>query len=164
MIEIRAIEKEETYPIRKEELRKNVSLSHKMAGDQDPDTLHLGIFANDDLVGIVSLMKASMPFVDDSPLEVSSLEESSLEESPLEESLQYQIRGMATSGPHQGKGLGKMLLKEAEERLKAQGVQFVWCNARVVALDFYLKMGYVVHGPVFELPEIGPHYKMYKRL
>ncbi len=34
-----------------------------MAGDQDPDTLHLGIFANDDLVGIVSLMKASIPSV-----------------------------------------------------------------------------------------------------
>ena len=144
MIEIQAIATEETFAIRKEELRKNVSLSHEMAGDEDPDTLHLGIFVNNDLAGIVSLMRASMPSFKDSP--------------------QYQIRGMATSSPYQGKGFGKRLLKEAEKRLKARGVELVWCNARVVAVDFYLKMGYVVHGSVFELPEIGPHYKMYKRL
>ena len=56
------------------------------------------------------------------------------------------------------------LLEEAEKRLKAKGVEFIWCNARVVALDFYLKMGYEIYGSVFELPEIGPHYRMYKRL
>lgn len=144
MIEIRAIEAKETYPIRKDELRKNVSLSHKMVGDEEPDTLHLGIFVEGELGGIVSLMKASIPDFKDEP--------------------QYQIRGMATASRHQGKGFGKKLLEEAEKRLKAKGVEFIWCNARVVALDFYLKMGYEIYGPVFELPEIGPHYRMYKRL
>jgi len=144
MIEIRSIEAEQTYPIRKEELRKNVSLSHEMAGDDERETLHLGIFYAGELAGIVSLMRASIPSFKDSP--------------------QYQIRGMATSAKHQGKGFGKKLLKEAENRLKARGVEMVWCNARAVALDFYLKMGYAIHGSVFELPEIGPHYKMYKKL
>lgn len=144
MIEIRAIEAKETYPIRKDELRKNVSLSHKMMGDEEPDTLHLGIFVEGELGGIVSLMKASIPDFKDEP--------------------QYQIRGMATASRHQGKGFGKKLLEEAEKRLKAKGVEFIWCNARVVALDFYLKMGYEIYGPVFELPEIGPHHRMYKRL
>ena len=145
MIEIRSIKAGQTHQIRKQELRKNVSLSHEMAGDEEPDTLHLGIFFAGELVGIVSLMRASIPFF-------------------KEDSPQYQIRGMATSGMHQGKGFGKRLLKEAENRLKAMGVEMVWCNARVVALDFYLKMGYVIHGTIFELPEIGPHYKMCKRL
>jgi ribosomal protein S18 acetylase RimI-like enzyme len=144
MIEIRTIEAKETYPIRKEELRKNVSLSHKMEGDEEPDTLHLGIFIEGELAGIVSLMKASIPTFQDEP--------------------QYQIRGMAMASCHQRKGLGKRLLKEAENRMKAKGVEFIWCNARVIALDFYLKMGYEIYGPVFELPEIGPHYKMYKKL
>ena len=144
MIEIRAIEAKETYPIRKDELRKNVSLSHKMVGDEEPGTLHLGIFVEGELGGIVSLMKASIPDFKDEP--------------------QYQIRGMATASRHQGKGFGKKLLEEAEKRLKAKGVEFIWCNARVVALDFYLKMGYEIYGSVFELPEIGPHYRMYKRL
>ena len=105
MIEIHPIATEETYTIRKEELRKNVSLSHEMAGDEDPDTLHLGIFVNNDLAGIVSLMRATMP--------------------SLKDSLQYQIRGMATSSPYQGKGFGKKLLMEAEKRLKARGVEFL---------------------------------------
>jgi ribosomal protein S18 acetylase RimI-like enzyme len=144
MIEIRSIKAGQTYPIRKQELRKNVSLSHVMGGDEDADTLHLGIFFSGELVGIVSLMRASVPFIKDGQ--------------------QYQIRGMATSGMHQGKGFGKRLLKEAENRLKAMGVEVAWCNARVVALDFYLKMGYAIHGTIFELPEIGPHYRMYKRL
>ena len=144
MIEIRAIEAKDTYPIRKEELRKNVSLSHKMVGDEEPDTVHLGIFFEGELAGIVSLMKASIP--------------------AFKDEAQYQIRGMATASCHQRKGFGKRLLEEAENRLKAAGVEFIWCNARVVALDFYLKMGYAIYGPVFELPEIGPHYKMYKRL
>ena len=144
MSEIRAISAIETYPIRKEELRKNISLSHKMAGDEDSDTLHLGIFAEGELAGIVSLMKASNPSFKQRP--------------------QYQIRGMATSGFHQGKGFGKKLLKEAENRLIGLGVKLAWCNARLVALEFYKKMGYEIQGPVFELPEIGPHYKMFKKL
>ena len=144
MIEIRVIEAKETYPIRKEELRKNVSLSHKMVGDEEPDTLHLGFFTDGELAGIVSLMRSSLP--------------------AFKETFQYQIRGMATASSHQGKGFGKRLLEEAENKLKVMGVEFIWCNARVIALDFYLKMGYEIYGPVFELPEIGQHYKMYKRL
>ena len=144
MSDIRRIKAEETYPIRKQELRKNVTLSHVMLGDEEPDTLHLGIFVKGELAGIVSLMKAVLP---------------SFEESP-----QYQIRGMATSAPHQGQGFGKQLLTEAENRLKENGVEFIWCNARVVALNFYTKMGYAIHGSEFEMPEIGPHYKMFKRL
>ena len=69
---------------RKEELRKNVSLSHQMDGDEDSDTLHLGIFVKDKLAGIVSLMRASISSFEDEP--------------------QYQIRGMATSAFHQSKG------------------------------------------------------------
>ena len=145
MSTIRVITAKETYPIRKEELRKNVSLSHQMQGDEDDDTLHLGCFDSGDLlVGIVSLMPASLTGFSERP--------------------QYQIRGMATSSGFQGRGYGKQLLAEAEKRMKSRGVNFIWCNARVIALDFYLKMGYTIEGEVFELPEIGPHYKMYKRL
>ncbi len=144
MSTIRAITAQETYPIRKEELRKNVSLSHTMQGDEDDDTLHLGCFDDEELVGIVSLMRASLPGFSERP--------------------QFQIRGMATSSGYQGRGYGKQLLEEAEKRMKSRGVQFIWCNARVIALDFYLKMGYAIEGSSFELPEIGPHFKMYKRL
>jgi GNAT superfamily N-acetyltransferase len=143
MIQVKEIRAEETYPIRKEELRRNVSLSHEMQGDHDPETLHLGLFLEDELVCIGSFMKSA---IDDSS------------------ELQYQLRGMATSAEHQGRGYGRTLLATAETLLRKRGAQALWCNARIVALDFYRKMGYVVTGPSFELPEIGTHYRMYKKL
>ena len=144
MIEIRQIQATDTYPIRKAELRKNVSLSHKMSGDEDDETLHLGLFKDGELVGIASFMRAS--------------------NSAFEGNGQFQLRGMATAAKAQGRGYGRMLLEQAEKSLKEKGVRFVWCNARIIALDFYLKMGYEVQGSVFDIPEIGPHMRMYKRL
>ena len=142
MISVREIGAEDTYPIRREELRKNVSLSHVMKGDDDSETLHLGLYLNDELVSIASFMKASLPEF---------------------EGLQYQLRGMATSEMHQGKGLGRKLLRSAEERLQKMGVDVLWCNARTKARGFYEKLGYQVMGPSFDIPEIGLHYKMFKR-
>lgn len=143
MTEIREIATKDTYQIRKEELRRNVSLSHKMAGDDNDGTLHLGLFHEGNLIGIASFMKA--------PLLES-------------EGLQYQLRGMAITSALQGKGYGKELLLEAERRLADLGVEVLWCNARIVALDFYRKLGYRVIGPGFEIPEIGQHFRMFKRL
>ena len=142
MSSIREIRAEETYPLRKEELRRNVTLSHEMQGDHDSDTLHLGLFEKGELVSIASFMKASLPDF---------------------EGRQYQLRGMATAEAYQGKGFGRKLLREAEKRLRNAGADLLWCNAREVALDFYRKLGYEVLGPSFEVPEIGTHYRMFKR-
>ncbi len=140
---IREISAEETYPLRREELRKNVTLSWKMQGDEEPETMHLGLFLDDELVSIASFMN-------------SKLNDSETE--------QYQLRGMATAAAHQGQGYGQELLSSAESRLIQRGVGLLWCNARVVALEFYRKMGYEESGDPFELPQIGTHYKMFKKL
>ncbi len=143
MKNIREISAEETYPIRKEELRKNVTLSHKMKGDDEPGTMHLGLFLDGTLVSIARFMSSTLNDSGDK---------------------QYQLRGMATAGAYQGRGYGRELLSSAEERLRQRGVDLLWCNARVVALEFYRKMGYEVMGGPFDLPQIGTHYKMYKAL
>ena len=143
MVRIIKLKAEDTYSIRKEVLRKNMTLSHKMKGDHDPDALHLGVYEGDNLVCIGSFMKAAMTDLS---------------------GRQYQLRGMATSDGAQRKGYGKLLLQEAEAILKKNDIDIIWCNARVVANDFYKKMGYQVMGDVFEAPQIGPHYVMYKKL
>ncbi len=140
---VREISAEETYPLRREELRKNVTLSWKMQGDQEPETMHLGLFLDERLVSVASFMK-------------SDLNDSGTE--------QYQLRGMATAAAHQGRGYGRELLTAAESRLRQRGAGLLWCNARVVALEFYRKMGFEVSGDAFELPQIGTHYKMFKEL
>jgi GNAT superfamily N-acetyltransferase len=143
MIKIKEIKAEDTFPIRKEVLRKGMTLSHELPGDHDADTVHLGVFWDGQLICIGSFMKASkLPF----------------------SGFQYQLRGMATANGFQGKGYGQILVKRAEEMLKARGVELIWCNARVSALDFYRKLGYETTGAVFDVPQVGPHYMMFKKL
>ncbi len=77
---------------------------------------------------------------------------------------QYRLRGMATHPDFQGQGVGSQLMRFALEHLKAQHADLIWCNARVGALPFYERAGYRIHGERFEIPGIGGHFVMYRRL
>ncbi len=77
---------------------------------------------------------------------------------------QFRLRGMATHPDFQGQGAGAKLIAFALEHLKAQHADVLWCNARVKAKSFYDRAGFVVHGELFDIPGIGGHYVMYRRL
>ncbi len=143
MIVIKEIKAAETYNIRREVLRKGMTLSHKMMGDEDVDSLHLGVFESGRLVCVGSFMKADKPEF---------------------EGLQYQLRGMASAATSQGKGYGSKLLESAEHRLGERGADVLWCNARTIAVDFYIKQGYQIIGEMFDVDQVGPHYRMFKKL
>ena len=143
MIRIEEIKAEATYPIRKTVLREGMTLSYEMAGDHEDDTLHLGLFDHDELVCIGSFMKSSKANF---------------------KGLQYQLRGMASAKESQGKGYGKRILSAAEQMLRDKNVDVLWCNARVVAFEFYKKLDYELVGDVFEVEQVGPHFLMYKNL
>lgn len=142
-MKIKEITAEQTYELRKIELRKNMSLSSQFSGDLDADTFHLGLFINNELVSIVSFMRSDYKEFTEK---------------------QFQLRGMATKENYQGKGFGKMLITKSEELLKEKEVIIVWCNARIVALDFYKKQGFKIIGKEFDIPQIGGHFVMYKKL
>ncbi len=72
----------------------------------------------------------------------------------------WRLRGMATNPSVRGAGLGRRLLRACFAHVRDQGGGLLWCNARVVALGFYEKMGLHCEGEPFELPGIGPHYVM----
>jgi GNAT superfamily N-acetyltransferase len=76
----------------------------------------------------------------------------------------YQLRGMATTPGHRGKGIGNRLVNFAITYLRGQKVNYVWCNARKVAVQFYIGTGFEVISPVFDVPGIGPHYVMYVKI
>jgi len=40
----------------------------------------------------------------------------------------------------------------------------LWFNAREVALSFYKNLEYEVMGSIFDIPKVGPHYRMKKEL
>jgi len=143
MVVIKLIETKDTYEIRKKELRKNMDLSSQFTGDFDEDTFHLGLFQNEKLISIVSFMKMNNEMLTGE---------------------QYQLRGMATLVDFQGKGYGKMLVSKAEKILKKKNINLVWCNARVIALNFYKKQRFQVIGEEFDIPQIGGHYVMFKEI
>ena len=141
MTEIKKISVEQTYPLRKEVLRKGMTLSHEMAGDKDAASFHLGLFDNGQLHCIASFMSS---------------------EHPDFKGEHYQLRGMATSEKARGRGYGSLILKAGLNELGKRKANLLWCNAREVALDFYRKLGFKVHGEAFEVPQVGTHYMMYK--
>jgi predicted GNAT family N-acyltransferase len=71
---------------------------------------------------------------------------------------------MATTEKYRGKGLGNRLVNFAITYLRGQKVNYIWCNARKKALQFYLGVGFEVVSPEFEVPGIGPHYVMYVKI
>ena len=76
----------------------------------------------------------------------------------------YRLRGMATHPKYRKNGAAAKLMRKAFQILQEKNCDTIWCNARLVAIDFYKSLGFKEIGPKFNISEIGPHYKMYKRL
>ncbi len=73
------------------------------------------------------------------------------------------MRQVAVSEIHQGQGIGKLMVIEAERRLRAQNFIEIQLHARENAIPFYLSLGYTLVGDWFT--EVGiPHKKMLKPL
>jgi predicted GNAT family N-acyltransferase len=116
-------------------------------GDDDTSTQHIGVFypwlpdENAPLVSCASFML------------------NTYKEEPA-----WQLRGMCTDTRHQGHGFGGKLLNCAETAIvESSKVCLFWCNARVPAIPFYERHGWVVDSEVFDIPTAGPHRKMFKR-
>jgi ribosomal protein S18 acetylase RimI-like enzyme len=55
------------------------------------------------------------------------------------------------------------LVQHVETYLKKENQYTIWFNARIIAIGFYEKLGYVKIGEPFEIDTIGIHYIMYKQ-
>lgn len=76
----------------------------------------------------------------------------------------WRVRGMATDPQHRGKGLGAQILERLVEHARDQGAMRVWCNARTPALSLYERAGFERESEEFEIPGIGPHFVMARRV
>lgn len=72
----------------------------------------------------------------------------------------WRVRGMATAPEARRRGAGSAVLEALVERARAAGAARVWCNARTPAVSLYRRAGFVTVSEEFELPRIGPHYRM----
>ena len=73
-----------------------------------------------------------------------------------------QIRFMAVSQSHQGKGLGKLILQFLEEKATEKNLVEIQLQARENALDFYKSCGYTIKEKSFLLWGQIQHYLMMK--
>jgi GNAT superfamily N-acetyltransferase len=116
-------------------------------GDADASTWHVGLFY-------------PCPPEENAPLvSCASFMLNSYQEAPA-----WQLRGMCTDGRHQSKGFGGRLLDCAEAVIVGDSkVRLFWCNARVPAIPFYERHGWIADSDVFDIPTAGPHRKMLKK-
>ena len=144
-IHIKTISAETTHSVRHPVLRQGMAVeSCILPGDDLKSTIHLGAYNHNTLVGVCTILNNPK----NGPFTVPN----------------GQIRGMAVRSSSQNKGVGRLLINEAEIQAKSCGFMLLWMNARKGASDFYLKMGYRIEGSEFEVPIFGPHYVMKKRL
>lgn len=143
--EIRELKGFETLPLRQKVLKPFASLAEcAYAEDDFPTSFHFGYFRLGNLISIATFIKENHP--------------------EFAAAYSYRLRGMAVDPVFQGQGVGKKLLLYGVEFLKKQDCDFLWFNARIKAFSFYERAGFIPHGPLFELPGIGPHKVMYKNL
>lgn len=133
---------DEIIPVRHAVLRPGRPLeTAHFSGDDHAETVHYGAFDGDTCVGCVTLMSA-----------------------PHDGTPARQLRGMATVDWLQGLGAGGRLVAHAEaDDATHYGDRPLWCNARLRAVPFYARHGWVVDSEAFDIPKIGPHHRMMKR-
>jgi len=139
MLFIKQILAKETYPLRLSVLKTCDEYVYQYQGDFDKRTVHFGVFSQDILVGIVTVMEK------------------------IHHSLkgkQFQLRGMAVHKSFQKKGIGAKLVEKVKAYCIEQKTSFLWCNAREKAVSFYKKQGFKAQSDVFYIEHVGNHFMM----
>jgi len=132
---------EETAALRRTVLRPHLSIEQMaLSGDQNPQTAYLAVRSPDDsqqVLGCLRLEPVNCPWPD--ALEVPA-------QSP------WQLRAMATDPSVRGSGIGRLLVEGAVGHVLAQGGDLIWCNARMGAEQFYIRLGFRPVSGTFAVP------------
>ena len=138
---IKTIESSQTTSIRHQILRTGQPIETCFyPNDNAPETFHLGVFIDDDLVAIGSFYAEK--------------------QADLNFTTQCRFRGVATLPAYRNQGYAYALIEFAIEKIKPLGYEVIWCNARTSALGLYKKLGMKVVSEEFEIEGIGPHLVM----
>ena len=145
MDEVKQINAEATHALRHTVLRPQQNIEDAIYPlDEEEETFHVGAFLGDEIVSIASLYN-----------------EGRLGE---EGKSCWRLRGMATAPELRGRGYGTKLLKQCIEYAAKMGGNEIWCNARTSAAHFYEVLGFETIGDEFNLPPLGPHRLMRRRV
>ena len=82
----------------------------------------------------------------------------------LQQEKQYRLRAMAVREGYRGQGFGEAIVESGLSHLRELGVEVVWCDARVAALNFYRRLQFEELEEEYDIPIIGLHRFMWKVL
>jgi GNAT superfamily N-acetyltransferase len=141
MFSARLIPLEAVYPLRLMVLRPGGTLADcHFESDRVDGGFHVGTFLHDACIAVGSFSPEAHP--------------------DLPAQRPYRLRGMATHPEHQGTGAGKALMVDAFAEIERRGGDQLWCNARLIAVPFYQRLGLHTYGEPFEIAKYGVHYVM----
>ena len=142
-MDIKVVAAKDIRPLRNLVLRPNLPIETTYYDlDNDIETFHLASIMDNTIISIGT-------FYPENDIE-------------LQTKNGYRLRGMATHPKFRRKSAATKLMKESFVLLKEKKCDVLWCNARLVAVEFYKSLGFKKTGKIFDIPSIGPHYKMYK--
>ena len=142
-MDIKVVAAKDIRPLRNLVLRPNLPIETTYYDlDNDIETFHLASIMDNTIISIGT-------FYPENDIE-------------LQTKNGYRLRGMATHPKFRRKSAATKLMKESFVLLKEKKCDVLWCNARLVAVEFYKSLGFKIIGKIFDIPSIGPHYKMYK--
>lgn len=146
-MDIAEVSVEDVYDLRREVLRRGTPSDNvRFDQDDDPRTRHLAI--RDDSGAVIAASTWSPRPLPDRPYEPG-----------------VQLRGMAVSPDHRGRGLGAAMLVAGLDVARRDGAVLVWANARDSALDFYRANGFAVVGDGFRTTDTDlPHHRIVQQL
>lgn len=145
MLEIKRIESETTYPLRHKILRPHRPYEECIYDtDNEPESFHIGAFYKNEVISVASFCIEACP--------------------GLPSKRPFRLRAMATWTEFREMGAGRAVVNYAEDILKSEKVDLLWCKGRVNVQKYYEKLGFKRYGDVFDYPSIGPHIIMYKKL
>lgn len=125
-VQIEQIRYELTWRIRRDAMYPDAAYEVVQLKD-DPNGLHFGLYAEDQLTVVVSL---------------------------FDEDGIYQFRKFATIPKAQGKGYGTLLLNHIIDYTRQRTAKKIWCNARLSAIEFYTRFGFTTNGESFTKNDI----------
>ena len=142
-MDIKVVAAKDIRPLRNLVLRPNLPIETTYYDlDNDIETFHLASIMDNTIISIGT-------FYPENDIELQTKDG-------------YRLRGMATHPKFRRKSAATKLMKESFVLLKEKKCDVLWCNARLVAVEFYKSLGFKITGKIFDIPSIGPHYKMYK--
>ena len=144
-VDINKVDAEKVRSLRHLELRKGQDFSTtSYLKDYEEDTFHMACILEDKIVTCAT-------FYPEKSIKIKS-------------DNAYRLRGMATDSKFQRKGYASNLMEKSFKELTKRDCDMVWCNARLVAVEFYKSVGFKITGELFDIAGIGPHYYMYKEI